>query len=145
MGRNKRAMGDWKPPMALMFNSTVHHGIGQTSLSMFYQHHQLLCLIPRILSTQVLSVRYGLLSNRLPRCKTCGLNLVPCQSLTPVEIACLDVRLQTVFGQSKEQRLRPSTTQVLLGHLPNAQRHGCSDRLPGRSRSPLCFREAFLW
>jgi len=91
-------MGDWKPPMALMFNSTVHHGIGQTSLSMFYQHHQLLCLIPRILSTQIPSVRYGLLSNRFPRYKTCGLNLVPCQALTPyLVIYCHEMMFEIPF------------------------------------------------
>jgi hypothetical protein len=35
----KKAMGDWKPPMAVIFNSNIHDGTGQTSLSMFC-HHQ---------------------------------------------------------------------------------------------------------
>src|SRR4030042_218346 len=41
----KKAMGDWKPPMALIFNSYSYDGIGQTSLSMFAQHHQLPCFV----------------------------------------------------------------------------------------------------
>jgi len=47
----KKAMGDWKPPMALTSNSNVYDGIGQTSPSMFCHHHQLPCLILKIFST----------------------------------------------------------------------------------------------
>jgi len=36
----KKAMGDWKPPMALTSNSNAYDGTGQTSLFMFCHHHQ---------------------------------------------------------------------------------------------------------
>jgi hypothetical protein len=36
----KKAMEDWKPPMAFTFNSSIHDGTGQTSLFMFCHHHQ---------------------------------------------------------------------------------------------------------
>ena len=40
----KKAMGARKPPMALTFNLCLYNHSGQTSLSMFAQHHQLLIL-----------------------------------------------------------------------------------------------------
>jgi len=41
----KKAMGDQKPPMALIFNLYSYDGTEQTSPSMFWHHHQLPCLI----------------------------------------------------------------------------------------------------
>jgi len=54
----KKAMGAWKPPMALTFRSNVYDRTGQTSL-MFAQHHQLPCIVLKKCSTQILFFNVG--------------------------------------------------------------------------------------
>jgi hypothetical protein len=54
----KKAMGAWKPPMAFVFNSNNYSSTGQASF-MFAQHHQLPCVILKIISTQILCFNVG--------------------------------------------------------------------------------------
>jgi hypothetical protein len=51
LAETKKAMGAWKPPMALTSHSNVYDGTRQTSPSMFCHHHQLPCLILKIIFT----------------------------------------------------------------------------------------------
>jgi hypothetical protein len=46
----KKAMGDWKPPMALTSHSNDYVGTRQTSPSIFCHHHQLPFLILKTIS-----------------------------------------------------------------------------------------------
>jgi len=47
----KKAMGAWKPPMAFAFMSNHYSSTGQASF-MFSQHHQLPCVILKIIFPQ---------------------------------------------------------------------------------------------
>ena len=58
-------MGDWKPPMALIFNSYSYDGIGQTSPSMFAQHHQLPCFVKLSIRSSSNQIRYYLTNSSL--------------------------------------------------------------------------------
>ena len=54
----KKAMGAWKPPMAFALMSNHYSSTGQASF-MFAQHHQLPCVILKIISTQTLFFNVG--------------------------------------------------------------------------------------
>jgi hypothetical protein len=55
----KKAMGAWKPPMALTSNLNIHANAGQTS-SMFSQHHQFPCAIFKVFLIWILSSKLNI-------------------------------------------------------------------------------------